>query len=248
MVADRTLATDGGPSVRPHLRVPRFTGVQCHDATFRHAGRASRAVTSGRGIPTRCARRVRVRRSHAVDDRAAHRITLHPDTRTSRCGVRQVSEAAFAIRVDESYGRLTMAGFNRRHCGSRSTDDPARKSVHAATDDDIARDGFLVSGICAAQISHDTWVSDRDRGASGALCRRNRRRQEKVNVKFCEAVRPVPLVAVIDRVYVRLRREVPEIVAVPLVPPLTDTPLGRFPETLIVGVGLPVALTVKVND
>lgn len=66
-------------------------------------------------------------------------------------------------------------------------------------------------------------------------------------MKFCEAVRPVPFDAVIDRRYVRLRRDEPEIVAVPSAPPETVTPLGRFPEIWIVGAGLPVALTTKLN-
>lgn len=37
-------------------------------------------------------------------------------------------------------------------------------------------------------------------------------------------------------------------IAVLLAPPLTETALGKAPEMLIVGVGLPVAVTVKLND
>jgi hypothetical protein len=47
---------------------------------------------------------------------------------------------------------------------------------------------------------------------------------------------------------VRLRREVPVMVAVLSTPPVTVTPLGRFPAMSIVGLGPPVAVTVKLND
>jgi hypothetical protein len=62
-----------------------------------------------------------------------------------------------------------------------------------------------------------------------------------VSVKFCVAAAPMPLVAVKEI------GKVPDCVGVPdNLPPENVTPVGRVPDSLIVGVGKPVAVTVNV--